>query len=156
MKVPDTGKIISFAYIGAALIAVYLIYKIFAGIGLIKTAAKKKELSKRTEAETKLRSSEYFNPLFLKGRLDQYKNKLGNQAKDYAAQLRKSIAGLGTNEETIFSIFGRLFNKWNIAEISMYYRASFNRDLLSDLLNDLTDKEQLILWDIINKLPENK
>lgn len=155
MKVPDTGKIISVVYIGAALIAVYLIYKIFAGVGLIKTAAKKKELSKRTEAETKLRSSEYFNPLFLKGRLDQYKNKLGNQAKDYAGQLRKAIAGLGTNEETIFSIFGRLKNKWNIGEISMYYRGSFNRDLLSDLLNDLTDKEQLILWDIINKLPEN-
>ena len=155
MKVPDTGKIISVVYIGAALIVVFLIYKIFAGVGLIKTTAKKKELSKRTEAEAKLRSSEYFNPLFLKGRLDQYKNKLGNQAKDYSGQLRKAIAGLGTNEETIFSIFGRLKNKWNIGEISMYYRGSFNRDLLSDLLNDLTDKEQLILWDIINKLPEN-
>jgi hypothetical protein len=42
----------------------------------------------------------------------------------------------------------------NISEISLQYRKGYNRDLLSDLLNDLTEKEQLTLWNIINKLPE--
>lgn len=156
MKVPDSGKIISVIYIGAALIGVYLIYKIFSGVGLIKTGAKKKEIAARSEAEIKLRGSEYFNPLFLKTKVDAYKSKLDSaEVKLMVQEIRQALRGLGTNEEKIFSVFGRLKSKWNISELSFYYRYVYNRDLLTDLLNDLTDKEQLILWDIISKLKEN-
>jgi hypothetical protein len=153
MKVPDTGKIISIVYLGAALIGVYLVYKIFSGIGLIKTGERKREDKARTEAETNLREAKYFNPSYLSDKLDYYKP-LGNPGITYTKELRKAIAGSGTDEEKIFSIFGRLNNKMNISEISLQYRKGYNRDLLSDLLNDLTEKEQLTLWNIINKLPE--
>lgn len=154
MKIPDTNKIFGIVYLIAGLLVLFIIYKILTGIGIIKTAAKKKEKAAVTQAESDLRAMDYFNPMFLKDKLDIYTNKLGNQAKDFAVQLRKAVKGLGTNEENIYSVFGQMRCKWNIAEVSMYYKYAYNRDLLADLMNDLTDKEQFTLYEMINKLPE--
>lgn len=149
LNIPEPGKIISIVYIAGAFIALVLVYKILAGVGIIKTAKRRE----RSGAESELRQSDYFNPLFLSGRTGGYAS-LGSAAKDTARLLRQAVRGAGTNEEKIFSAFGRLPSRWSISEVALSYKSLYNRDLLSDLLNDLNDREQLTLWDIIKKLPE--
>jgi hypothetical protein len=154
MKIPNVkgGQALSLLYIIAILTVMFVLYQVLGKIGLIKTGKRKKVEAEQSVAEKELRTAEYFNPMFLKGRTDEYKS-MGSIAKNYAAQLYQAMHRLGTDEELIYSIFGKLYNKWNIGEISMYYRSAFNVDLITDLLNELTDKEQATLWNIINQLP---
>jgi hypothetical protein len=63
-----------------------------------------------------------------------------------------AMSGSGTDEELIYATFGKLLNKVNISEISLAYAAKYGRDLQSDLLSELNDKEILNLWSIIDKL----
>jgi hypothetical protein len=41
---------------------------------------------------------------------------------------------LGTDEETIYSVFGRLANRIQISELTLAYKVKYERDLLGDLL----------------------
>lgn len=151
MNIPDTGKIMSIGYIAALLLILFFVYKILKGVGIIKSAAKTKAKAATEAAITDLRGVEQFNVSYLDNKRD-YKS-LDALAQTYAEELRKAIRGLGTNEEAIFSIFSRLQRKENITEIATVYKNKYGRDLLTDLLNDLTDKEKAKLMTIINKLP---
>lgn len=151
MKVPDTGKIISIVYIIAGLIVLLLIYKIMSGLGIIKTAKKKAKDKAESEAEEKLRSLPYFDPLLTKKYPDY--RPMGSQSHVMVKELRKALKGLGTNEEALYNIFGRLKNKLNISELSLFYKVDYKRDLGTDLMNELNDSEQLTLLKIIDKLP---
>lgn len=153
MKVPDSNKIISLLYIGGALLLVVVLYKILAAVGLIKTGAKKREEKAESEAEEKLRSLDYFNPLLLK-KYPDYKT-IYPLNRVTAEALRKALRGLGTNEEAVFMAFGKLPNKLSISEVTLAYKVAYNRDLGTDLMNDLTDAEQVTLLKIIDKLPKN-
>ena len=153
MKIPDTGKILSGVYLAGALIALFIVYRILASVGIIKTASRKKELAAREAASEALRTFDYFDPLFLKGRTDGYTALKTDIASRYSSQLRKAMVGIGTDEEAIFSVFGRLRCKYNISEVSLHYAENFKRDLLTDILNELTAKEQVTLVDIIENLP---
>ena len=99
-----------------------------------------------------LRSLEQFNPDFQQGKA--FARITDNGADLYAEQLRKAVRGIGTNEEVIYNIFNKLKNKVNISEISARYYLKFKRSLLVDLLKDLNNKEQKILFDIIKTLPD--
>lgn len=150
MKVPELkgGQMLTLAYIIGILVVLFIIYKILGKTGLVETKEDKKE----DAAATEIRTLSYFNPLYLKDKLTTYQ-KLGSIAKSYASQLRTAMKGFGTDEEMIYNTFGKLKTKENIAEVAMYYVAEYNSDLQSDLLNELNDKEMLILMNIINKLP---
>lgn len=153
MKIPEVkgGQFMTVLYGIAILVILFVVYQVLAKIGLIKTRAKKKAEAAKEEASTELRTSEFFDPMIL----EQYPNyvPLKNQARDWAAQLYNAMHKLGTDEEAIYSVFGRLRNKLNIAEISLNYRLAWRRDLLTEILNELTEKEQVNLWTIISKLP---
>ena len=151
MKVPDSNKIIGLLYIGGALVLVFIIYKVLAGVGLVKTAAKKREEKAESEAEEKLRSMAYFNPLLLK-KYPEYVS-IYPLNRVTAESLRKALRGLGTDEEAIFNAFGKLPNKLSISEVTLAYKVAYNRDLGTDLMNDMTDAEQVTLLKIIDKLP---
>jgi hypothetical protein len=145
------GQFMTILYGIAILTILFVVYQLLAKIGLIKTAAKKKSIAAKTEAEANLRASEYFNPMLLKNDKDYIS--LGSIGKAYAGILYKSMRRPGTDEEAIFSTFGRLQSKKNISELALYYQAIGKRDLITDILNELTDKEQATLWSIIDKLP---
>lgn len=145
------GQFMTILYGIAILTVLFVLYQILSKIGLIKTKKKKTEEKAKTEAEANLRASEYFDPLLLKSN-EQY-IPLAGTGKMYAGILYKAMNGLGTDEEAIYSTFGRLKSKENISELALYYQSIGKRDLISDILNELTDKEQAILWSIINKLP---
>jgi 3-methyladenine DNA glycosylase AlkD len=149
MNVPNIKKdeVMSILYLGAMLIAVFLVYKIFRGVGLIKNRDREQTREEKEQAASELRSSAYFDT----GRT--FVPSLGSQAVILATELRKAIRGIGTNEEAIFTVFGRLKSKQNITEIAVAYKKEFKHDLLTDILNDLTAKEQVILWDMISKIP---
>jgi len=153
MNVPTlkSGQMITLAYFIGILIVLYIVYKLLGKVGIIKTAAKRKEEKAEVIAETELRTSEYFDPMFLKDR-DGY-SPLKSLAAKYATDLRDALRGMGTNEEKIFTTFGKLTSKWNISEVALNYQVKYERDLLTDLLNDLTEAEQLTLFNIIDKLP---
>lgn len=151
MNLPDSNKLMSAAYIVALLLILFFVYKILAGFGIVKTAKKKREQAAEEKAITDLRGVKQFTPEILPDG-QGYKG-LSAEAQIYAETLRKAIRGLGTDEEAIYSIFSRLQSKRDLTEISTAYTARYNRDLLSDLLNDLTDKEKAKLMSIINKLP---
>jgi len=154
MRTPDTGKIISFAYIAALIIILFVVYKIMAGLGLIKTSAKKKEAAAEAAAETLLREMKFFDPSFLKGKLDGYTSLKAALASRYADEIRTAIKKPGTDEEKVYSVFASLPCRYAISEVSLNYKVNYSRDLRADLLNDLNDGEKLILVTIINKLPE--
>lgn len=149
-----TSQMMTIAYFAAILIALYVVYKILASVGLIKTRKKKLAEKAQTTAETELRTLEYFNPLLLKVKPAGYVPLGSSTGGMYAVLLRQAMAGLGTNEEKLFGVFGKLKNKYNISEVAAYYLVKFNRDLQSDILNELTDKEQVTLFEMINKLPK--
>ena len=152
MNLPDNSKIMSAAYIAGLLLILFLVYKILSGIGIIKSSKKKKEQAAKEAAINDLRGVQYFTPELLVNN-QGYKG-LSGQAQVYAETLRKAIRGLGTDEEAIYSIFSRLENKSQITEIATVYRSKYGKDLLTDLLNDLTDKEKAKLMSIINNLPK--
>jgi len=155
MKVPklETGQWLTLLYVAAFFIALFVVYKILAGVGLIKTAAKKKEEAAEANASESLRTADYFNPLLLKGKTAGYTPLGEAMATSYAEQLRKAVRGMGTDEEAIYSVFGQLHNRLNISEVALYYKNKYNRDLGTDLLNDLGDAERLELIKLIDKLP---
>ena len=150
MKVPElkTGQMITIVYIAGFFIALFVVYKLLGKIGLIKT----KEKKQREAAVENLRGVDQFSTTFLQGKTDSYP-KLGKTAQNFAVRLRKAISGVGTNEEEIFSIFSQLKSKENISEVAVYYKAAFGNDLLTDLLNYLTNKDKATLMEIIDKLP---
>jgi hypothetical protein len=151
MKVPELkgGQMLTLAYFIGILIILFIVYKILGKLGLIETKEDKKE----DAAASEIRSLSYFEPLYLKDKKDYIP--LVRVAQFYAAQLLKALYGLGTDEETVYSVFGKLKSKENIAEIAMYYAKDYNRNLQADLLNDLSDSEMLTLTNIINKLPND-
>jgi len=154
MNLPDSNKLMSAAYIVALLLILFFVYKILAGFGIVKTAKKKKEQAAKEAAINDLRGVEQFTPdVNILAERQGYKLTSAS-AQIYAETLRKAIRGLGTDEEAIFSIFSRLQSKRDITEIATAYRSKYDRDLLTDLLNDMTDKEKAKLMIIINNLPK--
>lgn len=145
------GQFMTILYGIAIVVILYVVYQVLTKIGLIKTRTKRQAIAAKTEAEANLRASEYFNPLLLKNN-EKYVP-LAGTGKLYAGMLYKAMRGLGTDEEAIYSVFGRLHSKENISELALYYQTIGKRDLITDILNELTDKEQATLWSIIEKLP---
>ena len=150
MELPNTNKYIPLFYIVGILVIVLIIYRVLKSIGLIKSQAKIKAKAQRKELISDLRGVEQFDVLYLDKRKG-YKS-LSDRAQQYAVALRNAMKGFGTDEESIMSIFSRLNNRDNISEVALVYKNKYERDLLIDLLNELTDKEKAELMTIINKL----
>jgi hypothetical protein len=151
VKLPDTQKIMSVVSILAVIVVIFVVYKIMTGLGLIKTGAKKKAEAEQKLSIEELRTTDYFNPEYYK---DKFFKKIGvNLASDLAHELRKATRGIGTNEEMIYSAFSKLDNKVNISEVAEQYQLHYKTDLRAKLLDELSDKEKVILNELINKLP---
>lgn len=153
MKIPDTNKIMSIAMLIGILIALYLIYKVFSGLGLIKTGAKKKEEKIEKQVAEKLRSNEYFDSELARNTKGYKSSFTKDQLTKIVKGLYLAMYGVGTDEEKIYTIFSQLKNKLQISEISYYYNGMYKTDLLTDLLNELTASEQVTLFNIIDQLP---
>jgi hypothetical protein len=157
MKIPDTNKLMSIAMIIGIVIALFIVYKILAATGLVKTAAAKKEAANETQAVNDLRTDEYWQPEYhLKVKYNALDEEL---AKSYASDIRHAVRGLGTDEEAIYTTFGYLRNKAQISQIADEYKKGYGLftggtdNLQKDLLNDLNDSEVAQLMTIINRLP---
>jgi len=153
MKVPDTGKIITFAYLIGFVIVLLVLYKILSAVGIIKTSKRKRADKEKDAAVEMLRTDEYFDPDYYKVR--KFKSLGSNAANLYAQHIRKAIRGIGTDEEMLYATFGKFYNKCNVSEVSESYFKQYKNDLQADLLNDLTDKEVVNLMEIINGLPNS-
>ena len=157
MQTPDSGKIINIAMLIGLVIVLVVIYKIMASVGLIKTSASKQATKEQAVAAESLRTDEYFDPDYYKDK--QFKSIGRNAAVQYAKDLRNAMAGVGTNEEVIYTTFGSLYNKCNISEIAEQYKDQYgfpfyimSDNLQNDLLNDLNKSEVATLMELINKL----
>lgn len=154
MNVPNLkgGQMVTLAYIIGILVLLFIVYRILGKVGLVTTREKKRTEAEKTEAVSNLRTDEYFNPLYYKGK--SYKSVGQALGEKYAGDLRIAMSGAGTDEELINATFGKLYNKVNVSEVAAYYYLKTKgRDLQADLLNELSDKEIVELMNIINALP---
>jgi hypothetical protein len=149
MKAPETGTVITVAYLLGFVIILFIVYKLMTKLGLIKSAAKKKEEKIEAAASKDLRAMKFFDTGYLKGK--NYKS-IGT-AKETAASIRNALKGLGTDEEKIFSAFSKLPSKDSISEVALNYAVDYKSSMITDLLNELTDEEKVTLVNIINDLP---
>jgi len=147
------GQMITILYGIGVIVLLYIVYKIMAGMGLIKTAAARRAENEKVAAVKNMETDAYFDPHYLKDKIGQFKALGSNTAIVYAQNLRDAMKGLGTDEEAIYATFGKLYNKCNVAEVALYYVSQYNCDLQVDLLNELSDKEKTKLMNIINGLP---
>lgn len=130
----------------AGIIILLVLDKILKAFGIKKS---KKELD-REESVVDLTTEKAFDPYYHKGKT--FKPLGMNQSIIYADLLRKAVRGWGTDEDQIYSVFGQLDNKTQISEIADQYKLKYDRDLLGDILGDLTAKEKEKLWSIIKTL----
>ena len=153
MKAPDlkSGQMITIAYLIGMVVVLFIVYKLLVKVGIIKSSAKKRAEAEQGAAVDMLRTDEYWKPDYYKGL--SFKSLGSNAATLYAQTIRAGLRGFGTNEEKINVTFGKLFNKCNVSEVSEKYYLQYGRDLQTDLLNDLSDKEVASLMNIINGLP---
>jgi hypothetical protein len=127
------------------IVVLLFIDQILKAIGLKKSGADRAE----ENAISDLRTLPQFDPLYSKGKA--FKPIGLNQSNVYAEQLRKSIRGIGTDEEIIYSTFGKLNNKMNISEVAESFYLKYKTDLRAALLSDLKDSEKVKLMQIILK-----
>lgn len=156
MNIPTLkgGQMTTIAYIIGILVLLFIIYRILGKIGLVQTKEKQRKEAEKTEAMTELRNDDYFNPLYYKGKT--YKHLGEALGQKYAGDLNIAMRGAGTDEELIMVTFGKLYNKVNVSEVAAhYYLKTKGRDLQTDLLNELSEKEVVQLMNIINSLPNN-
>ena len=125
----------------------FVLYKIFAKLGLIKTSA---DREKEVNVE-KIRESGYFSPMYYKTKA--FKPMSETELKIIAKDLRKATKGFGTDEELIYSSFKRLLNKVNISQLAEVYYKQYQKDLRAEILDDLREKEMSILQKVIDSLP---
>jgi hypothetical protein len=147
-KAPElnTNQMITIAYLIGLIVVIFVVYKILKGLGLIKDAQK-------DTAVEDLRTTDYLNPDYFKGKQGDFRSLGADAAILHASELRAAMQGFGTDEEAIYAVFGKLYNKVNCSELAATYLQGFGDDLQTDLLNELTDSEKQTLWDIIKKLP---
>jgi len=141
-------KIQSLLYLVGGVIAIFIILRV------LRTGRRRTKQVSKADAEKaiqNLRTLEQFNPDFQLNK--SFARITDNGADLYAEELRKAVRGFGTNEERIYSTFSKLKNKANISEIATRYYLKFRRDLRTDILRDLNNKEKVILYNIIMKLP---
>jgi hypothetical protein len=160
MKVPELkgNQMITIAYMIGIIVALYIVYKILNSVGLLKTPADKRADEVKQAAVAAIRVEEYFDP-------DYYSDKSFHSldvdtAIKYAKDLRTAMQGFGTDEESIYTIFGNLPSKTSVSQLAWYYKRQYgfpfyimSDNLRVDLLNELTPAEVQTLMDIINKLP---
>jgi hypothetical protein len=159
-QVPElkAGQMITLAYIIGIVIVIFIIYKVLQKVGLIKTSAEIDAAKAYTTSLSNLRTDTHFDPAFLTDNQNIAYKPIGDASQGYAEDIHDSIYGflqIGTNAEKIFSTFSKCFNKFNISEIAGAYLKEYDRDMRSDLLNNLSDDHVTTLNDIIGKLPEN-
>ena len=160
MNAPElkANQMITIAYFIGIIIVLFIVYRILNSVGLVKTAADKKNEEVKKAAVATLRTEEYFNP-------DYYADKSFHSldidtAILYAKQIRAAMMGLGTDEESLYTIFGQLPSKTAVSQVAYQYKRQYgfpfyikSDNLKVDLLNELTPAEVETLMNIIDKLP---
>jgi hypothetical protein len=142
----DKNKIIFYIILG--LVILFALDQILKAIGLKKDKADKDA----TKAAANLRTSEYFDPMFYRGKAFSSLGK--SVSNQYAKEIKSALGLFNDNEEAIYTIFGKLKCKMNISEIAESYYELYGKQMLPSILANLSEKEMYILNDIINKLPE--
>jgi HSP90 family molecular chaperone len=162
MKAPElnTNQMVTIGYFIGILIVLYIVYKILNAVGLLKTPADKRDDALKAAAVTSLRLDSYFDPDYYTT-VSVYNGMTVDDATKAAKDLRDAMAGIGTDEEKIYTIFGDLPSKTALSEVSNRYKAQYgfpfyimSDDLKTDLLNELNATEVTTLMSIIDGLPD--
>ena len=148
------GQMVTILYGIGIIVLLYIVYKAMQKVGLIQSRASKEKAA----AVQNLTTDAYFNPLYLQDKVGQFKALGANTATLYAQQIHHDlyyIFNIYPDTDDLNVVFGRLFNKCNVAEIALYYTSQYNRDLQADLLYKLTIKSDVVnLMNIVNALPD--
>jgi len=131
-----------------AIIVIVFLTAILKKLGIFKSKEKKEQIQNIVELQT----ADYFNPQYYKTiKIKPLGESLAGQL---AKEIRKAVRGSGTDENLIYSVFNRIYNKANISEIAEQYYLEYKKDMKTDILNDLGNKEKSMMMEIINSKPE--
>ena len=153
MKLPDSNKLISIAIFIGIIVALFIVYKILAATGLVKTSASRKEDADEALAIDTVRTADIFDPTYYFKFEGKFKSLGNNKITQMSNELFKALVGPGTDEERIYIVFGNIYNKLNVSELAAGYKFKFGRDLRLDLLGDLGKSDMATLMALVNKLP---
>lgn len=142
----DKNKIIMFVIAG--LVILIILDQIMKAIGLKKN----KNDKLKDEAAASLRTNDFFDPMFYRGKAFSSLGK--SVANEYAKEIHSSLGMFNDDEEAIYALFGRLKCKYNISEIAESYYEYYKKQMLPEILSHLNKSEMAILNAIIEKLPE--
>ena len=73
-------------------------------------------------------------------------------ADKYAKTLRKAMRGLGTKESSIMGVFSNIKSKSGVSLVSWAYYNRYKRSLVTDLVKELTKKENVVLMRMVDKM----
>ena len=142
----DKNKLL--LYVVGAIVVLLIVDQILKAFNLKKDKNDKKE----EEAQSELRTNDFFNPMFYKGKAFSALGK--SVSNQYAKDIKSSLGLFNDNEELIYTTFGKLKCKYNISEIAESFYELYGKEMLPAILAKLNSKEMAILNAIINKLPE--
>lgn len=131
----------------ATIVIIYILKVIFKRVGLIKSDETLKKEAKVIE----LANSDYFNPNYHEGK--NFKKLSDTEIKQAVLRLRRAMRGIGTGESQIYAVFKTLDSKLQISQLSKGFYNEYKKDLLTEIQDELREKEQAILMDIITELP---
>ena len=142
----DKNKLL--LYVVGAIVVLLIVDQILKALNLKKDKTDKKE----EEAQSELRTNDFFNPMFYRGKAFSALGK--SVSNQYAKDIKNSLGIFNDNEELIYTTFGKLKCKYNISEIAESFYELYGKEMLPAILAKLNSKEMTILNTIINKLPE--
>ena len=151
-----------FIYGLITIIVFWLVFELMQETGLVKSSQERRGQREQDKLQRKadlayltLQDIDYFKPNYWDGK---NKHQLIDQDKaDLLAEgLHDALSGWGTNETEIFAIFRNLTTGAQISQVAFGYKALYNADLLTDLIDDLNEDELFSLLTIINNNTRNR
>lgn len=141
------------------IIILFVIFLLLKRFGLIRTreqrkAAKEKKQQKieRKAIDTTITKEQYFKPTYWR-KVSANRLLPEKTARTYATNLRSALKKFGQIQATkVMAIFNTLTDKAQVSQLSFYYQANYERDMVTDLINNLKKAELLKLYNVTDAL----
>ena len=158
MKKFNPAMFTGYIYILVAVIILIVVFQIMRRTGLIKSKEQRKRSKESQELKTEkkfiaqtLNSSDLFKPITFQS-VSKTRLLPEETARQKAKDIKRAFGFLNDDEEQIYGVFRSLTDKIQVSQISFYYLAKYNSDMVGDLIDSLNKKELLTVWNIVQNI----
>lgn len=158
----DFDKIKQIIMIILGIIVLFLIYKLFVKLGVIgglstsEEEAIDKNVSKASDPEN-------YSKVNVKKVTFTKLPFTGSESQNMVNQIHKALVpvgdvlnpfGLGTDLELLYGTIKQINTKYRLSQVSSMWKATYNDDMMTDILGDLNGSEKVKLNNLIKSMPE--